>query len=218
MGVASQLMEQQGLGVSLYLNGAAGDNSPSAGMCDDKPIMRGSRRFADIVADTRRGIRTFTTFEVEANSFDYDFGLTQLNLTLERVANCTEGGFLEICTICHSRNLNCSLNLQLDDTWVETKAKFTGLRIKINGRNYGFVTIPGEAIQELGFQIKSDGLDLRFDEVHLFGYSNNHLGYFTTPREYIIGGYESILSFWGITTGEKIRSGARNALNLVKPT
>jgi len=60
------------------------------------------------------------------------------------------------------------------------------------------------------------------------------MGYFTTPREYVptpappplfffnilrmyvVGGYESELSFWGIDTGEKIRAGCAQAIALVK--
>ena len=39
----------------------------------------------------------------------------------------------------------------------------------------------------------------------LAGYSNNHMGYFCTPDEYDIGGYESQLTFWGINTSKKVR-------------
>jgi hypothetical protein len=35
---------------------------------------------------------------------------------------------------------------------------------------------------------------------------NNHMGYFATPNEYNVGGYESALTFWGIETAERIRN------------
>jgi hypothetical protein len=44
------------------------------------------------------------------------------------------------------------------------------------------VTIPGEALIELGFEIRADGKELGFDHVILAGYSNDHLGYFAPPR------------------------------------
>jgi len=51
----------------------------------------------------------------------------------------------------------------------------------------------------------------------LFGYTNNYLGYFATANEYIYGGYESLLSFWGIDTAEIVRSGVMAVVSQVKP-
>jgi hypothetical protein len=38
------------------------------------------------------------------------------------------------------------------------------------------------------------------------------MGYFATPPEYDLGGYESQLTFWGITTAHQIREGVFGAL------
>jgi len=48
-------------------------------------------------------------------------------------------------------------------------------------------------------------MQLEWDsKIHFFfGYSNNHLGYFTTEKEYQAGGYEADLSLFGIETGKK---------------
>lgn len=35
--------------------------------------------------------------------------------------------------------------------------------------------------------------------------SNSHMGYFATPNEYELGGYEGLLTFWGIDTAETLR-------------
>jgi len=43
------------------------------------------------------------------------------------------------------------------------------------------------------------------------------MGYFTTPREYVIGGYESVLTFWGIDTADKIRDSAYLVAKSVRP-
>jgi hypothetical protein len=75
-------------------------------------------------------------------------------LTLERVSNCTSGGFLDICGIC--KFLDCDLNLHLGPEWLQEQPRFTAIKMKVNGTKFGMVTIPGEAIQELGFQIRSD--------------------------------------------------------------
>jgi len=43
------------------------------------------------------------------------------------------------------------------------------------------------------------------------------MGYFATPREYDIGGYESQLTFWGIDTSNMIRSGCYKAASPLAP-
>ena len=78
----------------------------------------------------------------------------QMLKALDRVSNCTSGGFLDICGIC--KFLDCDLNLRLGPEWLQEEPRFTAIKMKVAGTSYGMVTIPGEAIQELGFQIRSD--------------------------------------------------------------
>lgn len=49
------------------------------------------------------------------------------------------------------------------------------------------VTLPGEPLVELGWQVYNDTLKLGFDNTFLCGYTNNHMGYFATPNEYGMG-------------------------------
>ena len=42
------------------------------------------------------------------------------------------------------------------------------------------------------------------------------MGYFTSEREYQVGGYEGLLSFWGIKTGEMVKSSAVQILGKVR--
>ncbi len=51
----------------------------------------------------------------------------------------------------------------------------------------------------------------------LLGYTNNYLFYFTTPREYDVGGYEPQMSLWGRYDGERMREQAAAAARLVAP-
>jgi len=138
-----------------------------------------------------------------------------MNLTLARMDNCSSGGFLDICGICAF--LNCDLDLHLDDTWLENNPRFSAFRFNINGTNTLLVTIPGEAIVELGSWIRNATLALGFNQVLLYGYSNNHMGYFTTPREYDVGGYESQLTFWGYYSAYKVRDSAVFVAKQIKP-
>lgn len=70
---------------------------------------------------------------------------------------------------------------------------------------------------ELGTWIRNATRVLGFNNVLLYGYSNDHLSYFTTPREYEVGGYESIMTFWGIDSAYKIRDCAVTVARHVKP-
>ena len=50
-----------------------------------------------------------------------------------------------------------------------------------------------------------------------YRYSNNHMGYFATEREYDVGGYESLLTFWGVDTAERIRTNCTLVAKKVAP-
>jgi len=80
------------------------------------------------------------------------------------------------------------------------------------------VTLPGEPLLELGWEVYNDTLKMGFDTTFLCGYSNNHMGYFATPNEYDLGGYESQMTFWGRDTSEKIRAGCKHVATQIKPT
>lgn len=214
-GAINEAIERLGLGTSVYANGASGDISPGD-MCRDAPRFRGSQIVSEFIQNARRSIPTYPEFQLDVTSHVVDFGPTQFNLTLERVLNCTTGGPLDICKFCR-HNPQCVLNIQVGEMFVENKPRFTGIRIGLGGKNFGFTTMPGEAVQELAHQIRDRGQRLGYTDSFLIGYANNHMGYFTTPEEYIVGGYESLLSMWGINTGIKVRDAAVKALELVKP-
>jgi hypothetical protein len=154
MGIASLQMESAGSGVALFINGPAGDIQPQNSACKGAPSFVGSKILSDAVATLRTETQTTTDIEIETKSVIVSFGKTDMNLTLERVSNCTSGGFLDICGIC--KFLDCDLNLHLGPEWLQEEPRFTAIKMKVAGTKFGMVTIPGEAIQELGFQIRSD--------------------------------------------------------------
>ena len=43
------------------------------------------------------------------------------------------------------------------------------------------------------------------------------MGYFATPREYEVGGYESLLTMWGEGTADRIRQNVKTVASHVKP-
>jgi neutral ceramidase len=80
------------------------------------------------------------------------------------------------------------------------------------------VTLPGEPLLQLGWEVRNDSMDLGFNNTLLAGYSNNHMGYFATPNEYEVGGYESLLTMWGEFTAERMRESCKKVAEQVKPS
>eukprot|EP01100_Stratorugosa_tubuloviscum_P003848 TRINITY_DN1936_c0_g2_i1.p1 TRINITY_DN1936_c0_g2~~TRINITY_DN1936_c0_g2_i1.p1 ORF type:complete len:480 (-),score=253.66 TRINITY_DN1936_c0_g2_i1:80-1519(-) len=205
MGGACKLVEQQIGGVALFVNADAGDIDPTGEACSNKPDYEGAPTIANTITSFRKSIQTFNQGEIDTYSQIVDFGPTELNATLARFFNCTSGGPLDICSICEV--IHCEFNPHLGSAWLEDKPRFTAFRLTINSKDAVFVTLPGEPLLELGWWVRNDTLDLGFDTTFLCGYANNHMGYFATPDEYDIGGYESELTFWGIDTADKVRQG-----------
>lgn len=215
MGVANTNIESTLGGIALFINGDAGDISPTGQACSGAPNFLGGITMANTVMAIRTNTTTSKTANITASSVQFDMGLTQTNWTLARNENCTQGGPFDICSICAI--VGCDLNLRGGQAWVEELPRFTSFRFDINGQKTLFTTIPGEAIVELGWQIRNDSLSLGFDNTFLVGYSNNYLMYFTTPNEYLVGGYEASLTLWGIDTAEKIRTGCFLASRKIAP-
>jgi len=215
MGVANEIIEQDVGGVALFMNGDAGDIDPGPNMCNDAPNFNGSGIMAKAVVSLRANITAYSEIEIVGITHVVPFGPTDLNATLARFDNCSSGGYLDICSLCAV--LDCDLNAHLYSNWIENSPRFTAYRITINGVNTVFASIPGEALVELGWWIRNDTWDLGFDLTFLSGYCNNHMGYFATPDEYDVGGYESEMTFWGIKTAEMVREGCYSVTSLVVP-
>eukprot|EP00003_Mantamonas_plastica_P025806 TRINITY_DN513_c0_g1_i15.p3 TRINITY_DN513_c0_g1~~TRINITY_DN513_c0_g1_i15.p3 ORF type:complete len:441 (-),score=141.77 TRINITY_DN513_c0_g1_i15:4571-5893(-) len=215
MGYACELVEEQVGGVALFVNGDAGDIDPTSEACENKPQFAGSPKIAAAILETRAKLNTSKDVGITAYSRVFDFGPTNLNLTLERMSNCTHGGPLDICTFCEF--FKCDLNAHLPDNYVENQPWFTAVRFDFQGQHWVMVTMPGEPLIELGWQVRNDTKALGFDQTFLAGYSQSHMGYFATPNEYDIGGYEGLLSFWGRQTAEIVREAVKTVATAVKP-
>ena len=87
-------------------------------MCNNKPNFYG----APIIAKAVQGVYTTLTptatgVSIKAFSQVIPFGPTDLNATLARFDDCTDGGPLDICTLC--RILGCDINAHLYSAWIE---------------------------------------------------------------------------------------------------
>jgi len=218
MGAACDAIESDIGGTALFINSDAGDMDPTGETCDCRDgvcYFAGASKISNAVSKIRSSLKPTNQVGIKTYSQIIPFGPTNLNLTLARLDNCTSGGPLDICTICLI--LDCDANIHLPASWLEQNPRFTALRFDINGKNVGMVTIPGEALIEVGWWIRNATEKLGFDHTFLLGYSNNHMGYFATPNEYEWGGYESEMTFWGIGTAAKIRDSCLTVAKQVQP-
>lgn len=215
MGKACEMIEDLVGGVALFINGDAGDIDPTSHSCKNAPDFFGSSTMASAVDKVRSSLTPTDQVAIQAYTNVVQFGPTDLNATLGRFDNCTAGGPLDICTICSV--LRCDLNAHLYSSWIEQSPRFTAFSFLVYDTKTVVVSMPGEALVELGWWVRNDTLDMGFDQTLLAGYSNSHMGYFATPDEYDVGGYESQLTFWGITTAAQVRAGAKAAAEAVIP-
>jgi len=74
------------------------------------------------------------------------------------------------------------------------------------------VTIPGEAIAEIGLNIKDQSGKMGFEHTFVIGLANQYIGYVPTYEEYEIGGYEAGASWYGQMLGELIEAQAINTI------
>eukprot|EP00698_Gefionella_okellyi_P007333 TRINITY_DN1787_c0_g1_i1.p1 TRINITY_DN1787_c0_g1~~TRINITY_DN1787_c0_g1_i1.p1 ORF type:complete len:441 (+),score=106.36 TRINITY_DN1787_c0_g1_i1:19-1341(+) len=177
MGAVNLWNEENIGGISLFMNSDAGDVNPQFGVCcQNLPHYSGGPVIGAAVKKVYDTLKPTTVVDFEYFSQEVDFGPTSLNLTLQRLDNCTHGGELDICSICTM--LHCDANIHLPASWIEQTPRFTAIRIDVNNRKNIVVSIPGEALTELGYQIRNDTALMGFDMTLLAGYTNGHLGYF----------------------------------------
>jgi neutral ceramidase len=79
----------------------------------------------------------------------------------------------------------------------ETEELFMAVRLNESA----LVTVPGEAITEIGFAIQSQVGVAGFDRVLVMGLANGYMGYILTPAEYALGEYEACGTLHGPDTG-----------------
>jgi neutral ceramidase len=64
-----------------------------------------------------------------------------------------------------------------------------------------FMAVPGEAIAELGLEMKKNAEAMGAKYPICVGLANNYVGYILSPKQYELGGYESGTSFYGPQLG-----------------
>lgn len=89
-----------------------------------------------------------------------------------------------------------------------THAPLQGLMID----NALFLTVPGELIASMGLQIRQEAERQGYWPVAIIGLANSYIGYILSEEEYLTGGYESTVSFYGPKLGQTIEKGFQEVI------
>lgn len=210
MGAASADVERQIGGVCLFANGAEGDISPRPrGLTE---MAQGAQTIADTIEQVRAGIAPRPAIDIAAESEVVPFGDAALDFSINRAGQGTidDIGLLQFM---QNHGLGSfGLAFIMDGTWCENTFRFTAIRLD----RAVIASVPGEPIHDLGLEIKGDGLALGYDQTFVFGLANGHMAYITTEREYWIGGYEALATFFGPRTGENVRNACQRLMARVR--
>jgi neutral ceramidase len=209
MGAASAKMEAA-LGIpALFANGAEGDIKPSksgtAGIEALTPLV------AQKAVEVFNGIETTSSVTLKSAYEVIPFGDAAIDFSLNRAFGSYSP--LNYVQVMQALGWNPSFKIKLNSDWFENVFRFQAIRFN----DTVIVSLPGEAIHQLGLEIKSDGKLLGFDKVYPFGLANGHMGYIATEVEYEIGGYEGIATFFGPKTGENVRNACAALMEKIKP-
>jgi hypothetical protein len=84
--------------------------------------------------------------------------------------------------------------------WIPSKVDLYAIKLG----EITFMTWPGEATTSLGIELNELAMKNGSENNWILGLTNNHLGYFVTPEEYKVSTTESCSSFYGKNGGRKI--------------
>ena len=93
-----------------------------------------------------------------------------------------------------------SIDFKVDETHPVCEMTRTTLSVLRIG-DYVVGTMPGELTVLLADYIRR-GSPVGADKTILFGYAQGHVGYLLSPEDWVLGGYESSVTFWGPLEGE----------------
>ncbi len=104
------------------------------------------------------------------------------------------------------------LTVPLQASWLSATLPFQALRID----DTAFVAIPGEAVTQIGWDLKDYARTNGFARGFVLGLANDHGGYFTTAAQYQAGTYEGQSTLYGPTTGAVVKTSAMAVMDQVQ--
>lgn len=188
--------------VAIFTNGAEGDVSPVHR--DEAGVQLQGQTIADALAMLWPGITTKSTIDLRAAFQDVPMPAPRYN-----PSGCLPlaGTASTLCDIVGS-----PVTVPLHSSWLSTKLPFQAFRID----DTAFVTIPGEPVTQIGWNLKAHAQQLGFSRGFVLGLANDHGGYFTTVEQYQAGTYEGTSTLYGQNTGSIVTNSAMAVMDLVK--
>ncbi len=99
-------------------------------------------------------------------------------------------------------NLGCMLNIEIMNHGpmpMFGKTRFTGILL---GDLY-LAGLPGESSSRMGYDaIEALSAETDFADIVIFGYTNDHHFYISTEQDWMQGGYNTMMSIWGMKFGQ----------------
>lgn len=212
MGGVNAELSRANVGVPIFFNSGEGDISPD--FYGDAGIKTGGIAIADKIVVGRGKATTLPSLPIRNVSENVDFGQAHLDLTINRIAGqigslSSQGWFQFLQQV--GGNLGYAVPIPMG--WIENEFRYQGVRVG----KWGFTSIPGEAIHTIALDLKARGKALGFERTFTCGLANGHMAYICTPSEYDAGGYESLATFWGRDTADKLTDACMRQLTKVKP-
>ncbi|MHC4831835.1 MAG: neutral/alkaline non-lysosomal ceramidase N-terminal domain-containing protein [Planctomycetota bacterium] len=206
MGYAEAEVEGRLGGVAVFLNGAEGDVAPGGA-----PGLSGFAKAADLggklgdtVVQLAQGVQGKSGL-LEVRS---DYSLVQLPpVTYNAACLPVPGTNDTLCSYIPGFTVQVPLT-----PYFPAAMPFQALRLN----DVVFGTIPGEAITEIGWDVKAAGLVRGFRHTFVVGLANDYMGYITTQDQYITGTYAAQSTLYGPTTGASVINALEARFDAVK--
>jgi hypothetical protein len=203
MGAMEDVVESKLPGVvAIFTNGAEGDVAPEHR--DDAGVQLEGQIVGDAVAALWPGVAVQSDVDLRAVYRDTAMPAPQYNPSGCLPLPGTSKTFCDI--------VGSPLTLPLHASWLPKKLPFQALRIA----DTVFVTIPGEAVTEIGWDLKATAATKGFAHGFVLGLANDHGGYFATPAQYQAGTYEGQATLYGPNTASIVTGGAKAVMELVQ--
>lgn len=188
--------------VAIFTNGAEGDVAPLHR--NDSGVLLEGKIVGDAVAALWPTVSVKPAIDLRAVLHDVGMPAPQYN-----PAGCLAlaGSSSSLCDI-----IGSPLTLPLKASWLSTELPFQALRLD----DTVFVAVPGEAVTEIGWNLKKHAEQKGFAHGFVLGLANDHGGYFTTVAQYQAATYEGTATLYGEETGAVVESSAAAVMDLVQ--
>ncbi len=196
MGDASAKIEAALGGVALFINGAEGDINP------DRGVASSDAQIADLLGSAIAAeVQAIHAGLVPAHDVDLASAWNQVDMGDPNMfLGVNAGGLPPLIANFTGPLPSWGVTIPLSSLDIDRSFRYQAIRLQ----NTLLSSIPGEAIHEIGLEVKAMGALLGFEHTFVCGLANGHMAYITNQREYNVGGYEALASLFGDTTGQKV--------------